>query len=482
VAEHGERLRAGSLGWQEAIYSSSLPRWLQEALVNYLYVLPRCSWWTKDGTFSLYESINCPTMEAASLRLYSCWPVAMLFPELEVKETELLTRYQRENGQISTFVGHNSIGDPIYGRFEVEDIPGFILSAYLDYRWVGGNVVLDRFYDAVKRAVQYGVTLDTDGDCLPNVNGVDHAWDTWPMFGTAGYVALFWLVALRAGEEMAVAKGDGAFAKECRQWFQTGRENFEEQLWTGEYYALYRDITTGDYSSTCFLEHLHGLLFARVLGLGEVLSPERVALALKAIDRLNVADSPFGATSGVKPNGRRDVTSNPSSPQSRALIPCSIFPYASLCVLEGMPQMGLAPAQQVCEHMADRKKDPWRSLLLMYPDTGEHFYGTHYIDNLNVWSLLVALTGFRIDLEQKTVWLSPAFDEMTAPLFSSLVYGIMRYRIGDGTLHLSIENLRDEPLAVHEWIIGAPTDVEQVVFQDEQVEFERTDTEVRIKP
>ena len=45
-----------------------------------------------------------------------------------------------------------------------------------------------------------------------------------------------YVAALRAGEEMANELGDAAFAKRCREIFETGQKSLVAQLFDGEYF------------------------------------------------------------------------------------------------------------------------------------------------------------------------------------------------------------------------------------------------------
>jgi len=462
-------LREKSQQWQSLIWASSLPGYLKEALVSYTYILALGSWWVKDGRFALGE---CPgwLLEMAALRPYNMYGCLMLFPELAPQATELLAAEQLKSGEIPTGLGRMCMNVPSYVAFRQQNSASFVINVYMDYLWFGGQAHLEGMYEAAKRATQFAMTLDTDGDCLPNCNGIyDTAWDTWPVRGTAVYVAQFTLVALRAAQKMAEAMGDEEFASQCREWGDTAVRNFEEQLWTGEYYALYRDAKLDDFSSTCFIGQLYGQLLGHLLGLGEILPGERATAAIKAIQRLNVADTDLGATTGVKPDGSRDVTSTRNA-QSHCVTPTEIVEYAAVCLYHGLPDVGFAVIEKFWKFLVEQARDPWRSLLLFDPDTGENFYGKHYTDNLNVWTVLLAAQGLALDVAQGLFVLKPNLDPLVAPVFSPLFYGMMRYesrRTGDEIVGLDLEltNMRPEAVEVNRFVtrFRCPT-VGSVIF------------------
>ncbi len=457
VQENLSYLRTKSKEWQAPVYESSLPRFLKEALIANTYILPLSSWWAKDGRFVLGETPGW-LMEMSALRPYDLYPTLMLFPELELMYAEIVSQHQLETGEIPTGLGNGTINAPNYRSFRQQNSPSFVINVYLDYLWIGGKPYLEQHYDSVKQAIKFTMTLDTDGDCLVNCDGIyDSAWDTWPVFGTSVYVAQFWLVALRAGEKIAQAMGDVEFAEECRQWGDTAVSNFEEQLWTGDYYALYRDSKLGDYSSSCFLGQFHGQMLGHLLGMGDILPPERVVRGLETINRLNVADSPYGATTGVKPDGRRDISSTTNA-QSCCITPTELYPYTAICLYSGLNEIGLAASEKIWNFIERKKRDPWRSLLMFEPDTGENFYGAHYIDNLNVWSILLAAEGVGFDVSQGLFVLKPSIDPLTAPIFSAFFYGMMHYesrRENNEVVGLSLQlnNLRPEAVQVKKLVL-----------------------------
>jgi len=456
VRENYTYLRDKSYSWQSLVYASSLPDYLKEALICQTYVLALSTWWVKDGRFALGETPGW-LMEMAALRPYNMFGCLLFFPELAPQATELLAADQLQSGEIPTGLGRGCMDVPNYVAFRQQNSASFIINVYMDYLWFGGKAHLERMYESAKRAVQFAMTLDTDGDCIVNCNGIyDTAWDTWPVCGTAVYVAQFWLVALRAAQKMAELMGDGEFAAECRQWADTAIANFERQLWTGEYYALYRDNKLGDFSSTCFIGQLYGQLLGYLLGLGEILSGDRVTVALKTIEKLNVADTPFGGTTGVKPDGRRDLSSTINA-QSHCVAPTEIFDYAAVCLYHGLPEVGLGVVEETWKFLEEDARDPWQSLLLLDADTGENFYGKHYIDNLNVWMILLAAEGLAFDIAQGLFVLKPNLDPLEAPIFSSFFYGTMRYESrheGDEIIGLDLElvNMGSEPVQVRQFV------------------------------
>ena len=456
VGEKCSYLREKSGEWQSLVARSSLPDSVKQALIANTYVLALASWWVQDGRFALGETPGW-LMEMAALRPYDMFACPMLFPELGHHATELLAAEQRESGEIPTGLGNRCMDTPHYVSFRQQNSVSFVMNVYLDYLWYGGEEYLQRMYAAAKRAVEFAMTLDTDGDCLPNCNGIyDTAWDTWPVRGTAVYVAQFTLPALRAAEKMAEVVGDEEFAARCREWGDAAIRNFEAQLWTGEYYALFRDCKLGDFSSTCFIGQLYGQLLGRLLNLGEILPAERIASAIRTIARLNIADTALGATTGVKPDGSRDLSSTRNA-QSHCVTPTEIFEFAAACLYHDEAEIGFGLVEKFQRFLVEGARDPWQSLLLFDPDTGENFYGKHYIDNLNVWMILLAAEGIAFDVAEGLLVVKPNLDPLEAPIFSPLLYGTMRYetvREGEEVVGLEIEivNMRDEAVEVERFV------------------------------
>lgn len=469
-------LRAWSRRWTELIDHASLPANTRNLITNVAYMLPRATWWLADGRFLNYESINCPLMNPVVLELYSAPAMAALFPDQHALALRNSIEYQLESGEIPTFLGHCSVDEPRYRVFSIQDVSAFVLAVYWQTLWGGGGPeFMTDMYPVVKGVLQYGESLDLDGDGVPDAHGIDQAWDTWPMYGAAMYVADPWLAACKAGAALAQRVGDPAFQTWCERLFSKAAETIESRLWNGSYYRLYDDPANERRSETCFLDQFAGQAIASLLGLGELHPPERIRSSLEAIWEHNVRPCRHGARSGAMPDGTPDKSSTTNA-QSNSFTPACIAPGCAVAMRYGMLDEAVALAEEMADIIINQVQDPWHGLLLFDADTGEHFYGSHYIDILILWQVLHALTGYQVNILDRTLTLTPPRVPVTGPVFTKLFFGEVRLSRTGQSIELQLCNAADAPCLLGRLAIHPPEGLE--VTGDVQVNGRASDTAV----
>lgn len=378
-----------TLAWQQRIYTAAIPPWLQDAMINGLYSWARNTTWIADGRFAHSESfVGCPITETIVCRFSGSWPLMLLFPDLERNTMRQFILHQRQDGAIPfAFGGGLRYDSPYYDTQKSLDSAEFVLMAWRDYWHWRDRAWLREALPAVKRAVDYCRTLDTDGDGLINEVSMQY-YDCWPFYGTSAYVAGIWLAALRAAEEMAKVDGDEGFARQCREWFQRGREAYEAKLWNGRYYRLYNEPETGKISEVCLGNQLAGQGYAYLCGLGELVPGEHIASALSWVSKLNGASSPYGVTNGVQPSGVVEP-----GPHSDCVSIGETFNYAATCICAGLPDLGLPEAQEAYDNVVLKQKTPWNIFFNHSAQDGHMIWGQHYYSNMSVWTIGLALVG-----------------------------------------------------------------------------------------
>ena len=262
ILRNGDSLFRRTLAWQNEIYRSSLPGWLQDALVQGLYSLAKNSvwiartrkdeWWGEDGWFTHSEShTGCPIVETMVCRVHGHLPLLFFFPELEATTLEAFRHFQIADGEIPFCFGMpTSMRDPRYHCQHPLNSGQYAQTICRLFLRTGDRAQLTHFYDSARRAIRYQYSLDEDGCGLvheqPHVRPGE-AWpanqfyDVWPWEGTSSYVAGTWLATLAAGRALAEAAGDRAFAEECSGRLERAQRSFDERLWNGSYYRLWSD-------------------------------------------------------------------------------------------------------------------------------------------------------------------------------------------------------------------------------------------------
>ncbi|MFQ3587632.1 MAG: GH116 family glycosyl hydrolase, partial [Fimbriimonadaceae bacterium] len=289
---------------------------------------------------------------------------------------------------------------------------GLIVQAYRDWRMSGDRKALERRWPAMKRALSYAwVAWDTDRDGL--VDGDQHNTYDINFQGPNPLSQFFYLAALRAGEEAARVVGDEAFAAECGNLFESGRNRTVERLWNGEYFQQDCDVLGPDapkyqHGSGCLSDQVFGQQAATLAGLGDLVPPEFVRSSLQAIFRHNFRD-PIGD----HPNLQRVFALSDES----GLLLCSWpkggrprFPFvysdevwtgveyqvATHLALVGLETEAITLAAAVRRRYDGRRRNPYNEVEC----------GSHYARALASYGLLVALSGIRIDLAANEIRVS----------------------------------------------------------------------------
>jgi uncharacterized protein (DUF608 family) len=245
---------------------------------------------------------------------------------------------------------------------------------------------------AVKKALAFAKTLDTDGDGLINDEKSMQYYDGWHFYGASAYTASIQLAALRAGEELAKTLGDKEFEVYCRTWFDKAQKQFENLLWTGSYYRLYNNPLTGRKSDTSLANQLVGQWYSYLCNLGEILPKEHIDLALQYVAKVNGAHTAFGLVNGITSAGKIDTESGASGHSSSQTIG-ETYCYAATCIHAGLKDLGLPFAERLVRDLALVQRRTWNMTWNMDPKTGACAWGDEYYSNMCVWDLYAALTG-----------------------------------------------------------------------------------------
>ena len=157
-------------------------------------------------------------------------PPGRLFPELE--------RGTRENIDFGSSLQPDGA---IHFRGEFNDFPavdaqaGTIRCGVARAPDVGGRgVFLNRTWLRIKRATQWLIAKDANGDGL--IEGNQHNTLDADWFGPVAWLSGLYLAALAGAAEMADETGDAEFARQCRGILEPGRKKFVAQLFDGEYF------------------------------------------------------------------------------------------------------------------------------------------------------------------------------------------------------------------------------------------------------
>lgn len=391
------------IDWQSRFYSRDLPAWLKDGLVNGLYLFARSSIWLDDGRLLVCDggpSASCT--ESLAARFAGSFPLLLLFTEQEKRIMREYLRLQKAEGEMPSALGGALDADSPMLKSPLRG-PHFVLLAYRDWLWTQDRAFMGDIYPPVKRALQYAMKMDLNGDGLVDeAEDMDagsasaRAYDKWPWYGTSSYSAGIGLAALRAGEELAKQSGDVEFAAWCRVRFEKGSMAFEEDLWNGSIYRLYTDPEHFRQSETSLANQLCGQWYAWLCDLGDLHRPANAMTALRTVASLNGRATTFGTIGGCKPDGMAEQA---GGLQSMDIIPSDVWSFAGTALMAARkfanPSLrleGLKAAEAAYTAFVDSGM-LWNQHYCIDAKDGRPLSGPHYSGSLSLWALPFCYDG-----------------------------------------------------------------------------------------
>jgi non-lysosomal glucosylceramidase len=87
-------------GWQETMFDNTLPRWLEDMLINSVATMYKTGMWLEDGRWRQWESFSCAGLDPVHIDSYRILPYAFFFPDFEKQLMAVHARYQQKDGFI----------------------------------------------------------------------------------------------------------------------------------------------------------------------------------------------------------------------------------------------------------------------------------------------------------------------------------------------------------------------------------------------
>jgi uncharacterized protein (DUF608 family) len=347
---------------------------------------------------------------------------------------------------------------------------GQIMHAYLDWKQTGDKEWLLRMWPRIKKAMEF---CWIEGGWDPNKTGVfegvqNNTYDV-AFYGPNPMCGIYYLGALRAGEEMALALNEDVTAKRYRDLFDRGSRWIDANLFNGEFYIQQiKDIRPDEVTPVlrlgteinstgvpeyqmgkgCLIDQLIGQYLAEVMGLGPLVSKDHVRTTLRSIYKYN-----YKRTLSDHNNTERTFALNDEAAMvicdygttTRPRIP---FPYfaevmtgfeystAALMLYSEMTDEGIECIHNIRARYDGEKRNPW--------DEAE--CGHHYARAMASWTAVVALSGFHYDGATAHITAVPRIPHGTFQCFWSTGTGWGTFTYGPGAglgTRFSIEVLAD---------------------------------------
>lgn len=488
VEQHYASLRKRTTAFKEALFSSTLPPYVLDAVSANLGIM-------KSPTVLRLENGDLWGWEGCFTDAGCChgscthvWNYAQAFPHLypnlerTLRELELV-RSMDENGHV-TFRSALPEG-PVKHDFHAasDGQLGGIMKVFRDWQISGDLNWLKRMYPLAKRSLDYCIrTWDPQrrgGLFEPHHNTYDIEF-----WGPDGMCTSIYLGALSAFSEMARALGQSEDEKAYGELAQRCAEFMDQQLFNGEYYQqrvqyeglrdtsfvkmvdkvddhsgemqklLKREGPKYQYGSGCLSDGVIGVWMARAYGIDVPVSREHVHSTLRSIFENN-----FKADLAEHANAQRPGYAMGHEPGlllctwpkgGRPTLPFVYsdevwtgieYQVASHLISEGLVKEGLTIVKATRSRYDGRVRNPWN----------EYECGNYYARAMSSYALLGALSGFRYSAVQKALWFGPQLGIRPFKTFFCTAFGF-------GTIQLDGDALRIQ-------MIEGELPLEKVVLQ-----------------
>ena len=423
AASHLPDLETRTKKFVKAMRETTLPGAVRDAAMSNLstYVSPTC-FRTADGEFQGFEGSN----DQGGCCMGSCTHVwnyelatPILFPTLSRSLRKTAFALSTDEQGRMDFRHLLPVGKQFYGFAAADGQMGSIIKLYLDWQLSGDTDWLRGLWPMAKKALEFSwVPGGWDGDRDGVMEGAQHNTYDIELYGPNPLCGIWYLGALRAGEEMALAVGDQSSAEEYRSLFSRGSRWIDQNLFNGEYYiqkiqGMPRDriakglLIEGGSSPNpeepeyqvgegCMEDQLVGQYLAEIAGLGELVDRKNVRAALASIYKYNYKRSLYNhectervyalndeaaLTICAFPRGKR-----PEIPMKFFSEVMTGFEYsvATLMIYRGMVAEGLELIENIRRRYDGERRNPW--------DEAE--CGHHYARAMASWAPVLALSGF----------------------------------------------------------------------------------------
>lgn len=420
LANNMERLEKQSRDFQQALFSSTIPSYVIDAVAaNITSMKSPCCFRIENGAFLGWEGIR-DHVGCGQGNVNHVWnyvqAVAYLFPELEQSMRRVEFNVETNEEGEMPFRARQILGDSKWDMIPAADGQlGSVLRLYREWRISGDGKILEDTWDKASKALDYAFKhWDTDGDFV--LDGKQHVTYDIEFYGPTSMVNSIFYGALKAGIEMAEYMGDKDHAQKYRQAYEEGSKKMDEILWNGEYYVQgLKDIDEYRYQfgEGCHSDQLLGQFMSYMAGLGYVLPEEHVAKAVKSIFDYNFIPKieeieHVQRTYCLNEESGMVLCSWPKGGRPRfAFSYCDEvwtgveYQVATTLIYEGFIDEGLTIVKSIRDRYDGYKRNPWSEIEA----------GHHYVRAMASYGLLIALSGYKCDMVKGIMSFNPVINE-----------------------------------------------------------------------
>ncbi len=300
--------------WQNSVINDpKYPDWLKTTMFNELYYYFTGGTYWEAGAASgqkdnpdedMFSHLECYKYDfygTSDVRFYGSWPLILLWPDIDkqaVRQFADSVYHTRSDKPAPIGTTAHDIGNAenvfeTWNAYVYRDSTNWkdlnsklVLMVYRDWVLTGktDTEFLKYCWLPVQKAMDKVKSQDTDGDYLPNSNGIDQTYDDMSLQGNTAYCGGLFVAACDAAKEIALAMGDSNKAAQYKEWYDKSKANFITKLWNGSYFK----IDTGSYDTSRIMsDQLCGHWYAKACGLQGIVPDEYAKKAYTKVYEYN---------------------------------------------------------------------------------------------------------------------------------------------------------------------------------------------------
>jgi uncharacterized protein (DUF608 family) len=454
LLNNNKRLETLSRKFSDAVYESTLPPYVIDAMTGNLAILKSTTCFRiENGHMFAFEGCldntgSCPGN--CTHVWYYAQAMAYLFPELEqsMRRTDFLVETNDE-GEMQ-FRAMRELNGASWGFLpSVDGQMGTIVRLYREWLISGDESLLKELWPKAKQALDYGIRIwDTDKDFV--LDGMKHVDYDVEFYGVDPLGNLDYLAALKAAIKMADYLEDTDARNKYLNIYNKASVLADKLMWdekAGYFIQVLKDVDEFKYQhgKGCLADQLIGQFYAYLTGLGPLVKPEHVKKAVSSVFKYN-----FISDFTDHPNMQRSYAINndkgllmttwpfggrPKYPffYSEEAWSRTEYHVAATLIYEGFIDEGLTIVKAIRERYDGIKRNPWN----------EFECGWHYSGTMSSWGLLPALSGYRPDLPAKKIHFAPLINRENFKCFWSngKAWGTFSRKMENGKITHNIETL-----------------------------------------
>jgi uncharacterized protein (DUF608 family) len=441
--EHWQRLYGETLAFKNALFESTLPEVVKEAVSANLSVLKTpTTLRLADGSFYGFEGCleDEGSCEGSCTHVWNyAYALPFLFPRLERSMRDLDYRYnQRWDGKMSFRLMLPPGREASQFRACADGQFGGVIKMYRDWKISGDTEWLRTHWEAIKQSIAFAWAKTNEDRWDPEQTGVltgrlHHTLDM-ELFGPSSWLNGFYLGALQAGARMARHLGETDTAELYERLFRSGKAWTDGHLFNGEFYGHRIDLSDKSILLTfgeeavrrywheerheikyqigqgCAIDQVVAQWHANLCGLGELFDREQTITALKALYRFNYKPSLRNEANTWRLFALNDeagmvICSWPEGaykpyvpvPYATEMMTGMEYQAASHMIQEGLVEEGVSIVQSIRDRYDGEKRNPWNEMEC----------GSNYARSMASYSLLNAFGGFQFDAVRGMIGFHP---------------------------------------------------------------------------